>query len=155
MTNESLELSVTRLIDAPVETVWRVVTERLQEWWCPKPWTTEIIEQDWRAGGRSAMVMRGPNGEEVPLDGVFLEVSPGRRLVFTDAFSVDWQPKGPFMVGIMEFTDENGKTRYTGRARHWTQEAFDQHKTMGFESGWATVAEQLAALAEAEAAPSR
>jgi uncharacterized protein YndB with AHSA1/START domain len=150
MTNENLELSVTRLIDAPVETVWKIATERLEEWWCPKPWTVEIIEQDWRAGGRSAMVMRGPNGEEMPQEGVFLEVTPGKRFVFTDALATGWRPQGPFMVGAMEFADENGKTRYTGRARHWTKEAYDQHKAMGFEQGWATVAEQLAALAEAE-----
>jgi uncharacterized protein YndB with AHSA1/START domain len=51
----------------------------------------------------------------------------------------------------MEFAAESGKTRYTGRARHWTRESYDQHKAMGFEQGWAAVAEQLAALAEAEA----
>jgi uncharacterized protein YndB with AHSA1/START domain len=150
MTAENLELSVTRLIDAPVETVWKVATERMEEWWCPKPWTVEIIEQDWRAGGRSAVVMRGPNGEEMPHEGVFLEVSPGKRFVFTDALTAGWHPKGPFMVGTMEFADEKGKTRYTGSARHWTREAYDQHKAMGFEQGWAAVAEQLAALAEAE-----
>jgi uncharacterized protein YndB with AHSA1/START domain len=55
MTTEILELSVTRLIDAPVDTVWKIATERLEEWWCPKPWTAEIVEQDWRAGGRSAV----------------------------------------------------------------------------------------------------
>ena len=136
MTDENLELSVTRLIDAPVETVWKIATERMEEWWCPKPWTVEIIEQDWRAGGRSAMVMRGPNGEEMPHEGVFLEVSPGKRFVFTDAFATGWHPKGPFMVGTMEFADEGGKTRYTGSARHWTREAYDQHKAMGFEQGW-------------------
>ena len=79
--------------------------------------------------------MRGPNGEEVPQEGVFLEVSPGKRFVFTDAFAAGWHPKGPFMVGAMEFADENGKTRYTGSARHWTREAYDQHKAMGFEQG--------------------
>jgi uncharacterized protein YndB with AHSA1/START domain len=150
MIGDNLELSVTRLIDAPVETVWKVATERLQEWWCPKPWTVEIIEQDWRAGGRSAVVMRGPNGEEVPHEGVFLEVTQGKRFVFTDAFAAGWHPQGPFMVGTMAFADEGGKTRYTGTARHWTKEAYDQHKAMGFEQGWAAVAGQLAALAEAE-----
>ena len=25
--------------------------ERVEEWWCPKPWTVEIVEQDWRAFG--------------------------------------------------------------------------------------------------------
>ncbi len=152
MPDENLELAVTRLINAPVDTVWKIATERLEEWWCPKPWTVEIIEQDWRAGGRSAMVMRGPNGEEMPQEGVFLEVSPGERFVFTDALATDWHPQGGmFMVGIMEFRAENGKTRYTGRARHWTREAYDQHKAMGFEQGWAAVAEQLATLAEAAA----
>jgi uncharacterized protein YndB with AHSA1/START domain len=150
MTSENLELSVTRLIDAPVETVWKIATQRWEEWWCPRPWTVEIIEQDWRAGGRSAVIMRGPNGEESPHEGVFLEVSPGKRFVFTDALTAGWHPAGPFMVGIMEFADEGGKTRYTGSARHWTREDCDRHKAMGFEQGWGTVAEQLAALAEAE-----
>ena len=151
MTNDALELSVTRLIDAPADTVWTIITERMQEWWCPKPWRVEIIEQDWRPGGRSAMVMRGPNGERMPQEGVFLEVSPGKRLVFTDAFKAGWHPQPPFMVGIMELAAEGGKTRYTATARHWTQEACDRHKAMGFDQGWAVVAGQLAALAEAEA----
>jgi uncharacterized protein YndB with AHSA1/START domain len=81
---------------------------------------------------------------------VLLEVSPGKRFVFTDALTTGWRPQTPFMVGTMEFADENGKTRYTGRARHWTREAYDRHKAMGFEQGWAVVAEQLAVLVEAE-----
>ncbi|WP_374140007.1 SRPBCC domain-containing protein, partial [Sphingomonas sp. 32-62-10] len=62
--------------------------DRLVEWWCPKPWSTEVIENDMRAGGRSAMIMRGPNGEESAMEGVFLEVVPGERVVFTNAFTV-------------------------------------------------------------------
>jgi uncharacterized protein YndB with AHSA1/START domain len=127
MATENLELSVTRLIDAPVATVWKIATERLEEWWCPKPWRVAIVEQDWRAGGRSAMVMHGPNGEEMPHEGVLLEVSPGKRFVFTDAFTKGWNPQSPFMVGTMEFAGEGGKTRYTGSARHWTKESYDQH----------------------------
>ena len=146
------ELSVTRLIDAPVDLVWRIATERLTEWWCPKPWTTEIVEQDWRPGGRSAMIMRGPDGEEHPMEGVFLEVTPGRRFVFTDAFKAGWIPQTAFMLGYFEFADEGGKTRYTAGARHWTAEARAQHEAMGFVEGWGKVAEQLAALAEAEKA---
>ena len=88
----------------------------MEEWWCPKPWTVEIIEQDWRAGGRSAMVMRGPSGEAMPQEGVFLEVSPGKRFVFTDAFTKDWLPQRPFMVGMMEFAAESGKKGRKGRA---------------------------------------
>lgn len=141
------ELSITRLIDAPVDVVWRVFTERTNEWFCPKPWRAEV-EWDLRAGGRSKTVMYGPNGEVNPMEGMILEAVPGKRVVFTDAFTGDWEPAGPFMVGFFEFEAEGNKTRYTGRARHWTEEACNQHKQMGFEPGWAAVADQLAALAE-------
>jgi uncharacterized protein YndB with AHSA1/START domain len=146
-----LELSVTRLIDAPVALVWQIATERMAEWWCPRPWTTEIVEQDWRPGGRTAMIMRGPEGEEHVIEGVMLEVTPERRFVSTDAFKVGWVPQTAFMVGFFEFADEGGKTRYTAGARHWTAEAKAQHEGMGFIDGWSKVAEQLAEIAEAEA----
>ncbi|MEO6215856.1 MAG: SRPBCC family protein [Sphingomonas sp.] len=146
------ELSVTRLIDAPVELVWKVATERLAEWWCPRPWTAEIVEQDWRPGGRSAMIMRGPEGEEHPIEGVILEVTPGKRFVFTDAFKAEWIPQTAFIVGVFEFADEGGKTRYTASARHWSAEALAQHEVMGFADGWGKAADQLAELAETEKA---
>jgi uncharacterized protein YndB with AHSA1/START domain len=142
------ELTVTRHIDAPRAIVWKAFTERTTEWWCPKPWTTEIIEQDMRAGGRSAMIMRGPDGEESPQEGVILEVEPAELFVFTDAFTAGWRPAGPFMVGMMRFEDEEGGTRYTASARHWSEEACKQHQAMGFEQGWSVVADQLAEIAE-------
>ena len=147
---EDLTLSVTIWIDAPPEQVWQVLTTRQEEWWCPKPWRVEIIEQDWRSGGRAAMTMHGPNGEVMPNDGIFLEVVPGERYVVTDAFTAGWKPARPFMVGVWEIAPENGGTRYTGSARHWTREAHDQHKTMGFEAGWGVVAQQLKDLCEAD-----
>jgi uncharacterized protein YndB with AHSA1/START domain len=145
---EALELSVTRYIDAPPAVVWKVYTERTAEWFCPKPWYVEIDEMDFHAGGRSAIVIKGPNGEEMPNEGVFLEVIPERKIVSTDAFSAGWVPKGPFMTAITTFEPEGAGTRYTASARHWDEAAFKQHQEMGFENGWGTVADQLAALCE-------
>lgn len=139
----SHELSITRLIDAPREAVWRAWTDHLAEWWCPQPWRVEIIEQDARPGGRSAMIMHGPDGEVMPQEGVFLEVVPMERVVFTDAFRVGWHPQGPFIVGYMDFADEGAGTRYTAGARHWSAEAKAQHEAMGFVEGWSAVAAQL------------
>ena len=138
------ELRIERVIDAPVDLVWRAWTEHFAEWFVPRPWTVEVIEQDLRAGGRSAMIMRGPNGEESPSEGVFLEVVPERRIVSTDAFKPGWVPQEPFMVRIDTFADDGeGRTRYAAIARHWTQEAGDQHAEMGFEAGWGASADQL------------
>lgn len=142
------ELSITRYIDAPTEKVWDVLANRQEEWWCPKPWRITIIEQDRRPGGRSAMTMHGPDGEEMPQDGVFLAWDEGRRFVATDAFNAEFVPSGPFMIGIWELVPEGAGTRYTASARHWTQEAKEQHAEMGFETGWGICADQLREICE-------
>ena len=93
MSETKHELSVTRFIDAPPETVYRVWTERTEEWFAPKPFKTRVIEQELRAGGRSVVEMEGPDGQKYPHEGVFLEVVPGERIVTTNLFGADWQPR--------------------------------------------------------------
>ncbi len=148
---DEFELKVERRIDADPAAVWAIMTDRLAEWWCPKPWTTDVEEIDWRPGGRSAMTMRGPDGEAFPNEGVVLEFVPGRRWVSTDAFKAGWIPAEPFMVGTWEVVPHEGGSVYRASARHWTAEARDKHVAMGFKQGWGAVADQLKTLAEAEA----
>ncbi len=137
------ELKIERLIDAPVATVWAAWQQHFADWFVPRPWTLELIELDLRPGGRSAMVMRGPAGEESAVEGVFLEVVPQRRIVWTDALQLGWIPAVPFIVRIDDFADERGQTRYTASARHWTREACDEHAAMGFTTGWGAATDQL------------
>jgi len=146
------ELSVTCFIAASPETVWHALTERQEEWWCPKPWRVEVVEQDRRPGGRCAMTMYGPAGEVAPQEGIYLAWDEGRRIVTTDAVTIDaagdLRPAGPFMIGFWEIEPEGDGTRYTARARHWTDEARQQHEAMGFVQGWQVCADQLKALCE-------
>lgn len=143
------ELSVTRLIDAPPDRVYRVWTERLEEWFAPRPYTSRVIELDLRPGGRCFIGMRAPDGTDLPHEeGVFLEVEPNRKIVFTNAFKAGWIPQNPFMVVIVTFDPEGEGTRYTARVRHWSEETLKRHEAMGFHEGWGTVARQLADLAE-------
>lgn len=98
------------------------------------------------------MQFKGPDGETMPQDGIFLEVIPGVRFVTTDAVVCteggEWSPAGPFMIGIWEIASEGEGTRYTATARHWTEDAHRQHSEMGFEQGWGACADQLAAICE-------
>ena len=146
------ELSLTRHIDAPPEKVWNVLVDRQEEWFCPKPWRAEIEHQDRRAGGRCEMTFYGPDGEVMPQNGIYLAFDEGRRFVTTDAIVYgedgNLEPAGPFMIGFWEIEPEGHGTRFTGRARHWTDEAVEQHKQMGFEGGWGVMADQLKALCE-------
>jgi len=142
------ELSISRLIAAPPEVVWDAMVNRFAEWWCPAPWRAEIVHWDRRPGGRADTVMYGPDGEVMPQNGIFLDWQEGRRFAMTDAINGDLEPAGPFMIGIWEIEAEGGQTRYTARARHWTEEAKAQHEAMGFEQGWTAAAAQLAGLCE-------
>ena len=147
------ELRISVPIDAAPDKVWDVMVNRMEEWWCPKPWTVKIDHQDRRAGGRCAMTMHGPNGEVMPNEGIFLAWEEGRRFVTTDALKVDengdFIPSGPFMVGYWEIEPEGSGTRFTARAKHWTDEAVQQHETMGFTEGWGVMAQQFKDLCEA------
>lgn len=152
--NAAHELSITRLIDASPETVYKVWTERTGEWWAPRPYATPVVEHDLRPGGRAYTVMRSPDGADMPHEGVFLEVVPNRKIVVTDAFKPGWIPQHAFMVAIFTFEPEGTGTRYTARVRHWNEETLKQHEQMGFQEGWSIVAGQLAELAEGRPAAS-
>jgi uncharacterized protein YndB with AHSA1/START domain len=106
---------------------------------------------DVRPGGSSLVVMRGPDGVDMPNRGVYLEVVPNQRLVFTDAFSSAWEPSAkPFMIVTLTFEAEaDGMTRYTARVMHWTAEDCAAHEAMGFHQGWGICADQLEAVAAA------
>lgn len=148
--NGEHELSVTCHIAAPRERVWKMWVDRKEDWFCPKPWRAEVIEEDLRPGGRSAVRMFGPDGEDTgPMEGVFLEVVLGETVVTTDAYASGWVPQTPFLTAIWQFADEGEGTRFTATARHWDAEAKAKHETMGFHPGWDQMMAQLQALCEA------
>jgi len=151
MSDGTHELSITRFIAAPPEKVWDVLANRQEEWWCPKPWYAKIDEQDRRPGGVCNMTMYGPDGEVAPQIGIYLAYEEGKRFVSTDTvrFDGDFVPNGPFLIGFWEVEPEGTGTRYTARARHWTEEAMKQHADMGFLEGWNACTDQLQEICEA------
>jgi len=148
-TVDDRELVLTRLIDAPREKLYRAWTEPelLKQWFAPLPYTTSHAELDVRPGGSNLIVMKGPDGQEMPNRGVYLEVVPNERIVFTNAYTNAWEPsEKPFSTVILTFENESGKTRYTARVRHWTSADRETHEKMGFHRGWGQCADQLEAL---------
>ena len=145
------ELSVSTHIDAPPALVWNVLVNRTDEWWCPKPWRAKVDFGEREAGKPMSTVMHGPDGEEQQHGGLLLAWEEGRRFATTDSISGELEPRDAFMIGIWEIEPDGTGTRYTARARHWSQEAMNQHRDMGFDEGWNACAAQLKALCEEEA----
>ena len=141
------ELILTRDIDLPASALYRAWTEPeiVLRWFTPRPWKTVRAEMDVRPGGSSLIVMQSPDGAEFPNPGIYLEVVPNEKLVFTDAYTKAWEPSGkPFMTGVITFEDLGGsRTRYTARVLHWSVEDREKHEAMGFHEGWGIATDQL------------
>ena len=91
----------------------------------------------------------GPDGESHANDGVYLEITPGRKLVFTDGYTEGWVPNpDAMMTAVITFEPQaDGRTLYIARVGHPSLEKKTEHEAMGFHDGWGAVAQQLEALA--------
>ena len=144
------ELVLVRETSLPPEKLYAGWTQPdlLMQWFTPKPWRTVACVIDLRPGGTCKTTMRSPEGEDFPNVGVYLEIVPNEKIVFTDGYLSDWEPNANlFFTGIITFEKlADGKTRYTARARHWTKEACEKHAAMGFLDGWSAAFDQLVEL---------
>ena len=107
------EIRMTRLFDAPRRLVFEAMTkpEHVKEWWgrLGEGYTVPVCEIDLRVGGRWRFVNRHPRGE-VAFYGEYREIARPARLVFTEIFE---QYPDSVSVVTAEFTEEQGKTRFT------------------------------------------
>lgn len=156
MTDTSLDLEISRFVNAPRKKVWQAWAdpEILKLWWCPKPWVTQVRAFDLRPGGAFHTYMTGPLPDgttgESDNPGVFLEVIPERKLVGTSMLLEGWRPASPWIgiTSIFTMEDEGDGTRYVARCLHQTAEAAKKHEEMGFYDGWGTMITQLEEVAQ-------
>ena len=149
--NPETDLVLVREINAPREILYTCWTtpEHLVHWFVPKPHKVTACALDVRPGGKCNTTFN-VDGTEMENNGVYLEVIPNEKLVFTDTYTEGWRPNPePFMTAILTFEDiGNGRTRYTAVARHRSKETAESHKQMGFYDGWGTVVTQLEEYAQ-------
>ncbi len=150
-----LDLELIRDLNAPRAALWTCWTDpqHLPHWFVPKPHKVVACALDLRAGGACSTTF-DLEGTIMENNGVYLEVIPGEKLVFTDTYQAGWKPVAePFMTAIITLADlAPGVTRYRAVVRHRSKAAADQHRAMGFHDGWGTVATQLEAYAQELAA---
>ena len=152
MTDTNLDLEIVRRLAAPRVKVWRAWSDPdlLKQWWCPKPWVTEVRTFEFRSGGAFHTFMSGPDGGESDNPGLFLEVTPTERIVFTSMLLAGWRPATPWlaMTGIFIFEDDGAGTRFTARCLHKDVADRVKHQEMGFFDGWGTMIQQLEEVAQ-------
>lgn len=85
MTWSPASLTLIRRIKAPAARIYAALTqpELMMQWWGPDAGPTLRAEADVRPGGRFSIVFRTLDGAEHNPVGVYREVVPDRKLVFT------------------------------------------------------------------------
>jgi uncharacterized protein YndB with AHSA1/START domain len=123
------ELVITRVFDAPRELVWRAWTEpeRMKRWWGPQNFTAPVCKTDLRVGGTYLYCMRSPEGQDYWGTGVYREVVPPERIVYTDSFADEQGNRVPAshygmggdwpseLLVTVTFEEHEGKTTFTLR----------------------------------------
>jgi uncharacterized protein YndB with AHSA1/START domain len=142
------DIVITRLFDAPRHLVFEAMTkpEHVRKWWgnLDERYSMKVCEIDLRPGGAWRFVGRHPNGE-VEFYGVYREIVPPSRLVFTEIFA-------PFpdaeSVVATDFTEEDGKTRLTATCTYPSMDVRDMVIKSGMEKGAAISYDRLEEVAQ-------
>ena len=121
------EIVLCRVIDAPRDLVYRAWIEpgRMFEWFGPTGFRCEVLEQGAaRVGAIWRFNMIAPGGQVFSSRFRFLEISPGKRLVFDHGSDLDDDPKR-FHVTITFDEQSDGKTVLTLRQFHPSKDQRD------------------------------
>ncbi len=140
------EVVITRVFDAPRDLVYKVFTDPIlvPEFWGPKDLTTTVDRMDVRPGGMWRFVQRDARGSVFAFKGVYHEVIPSERLVYT--FEFEGTP-GHVILETVTFEELlGGKTRLTDQSVYQSVDDRDGMVREGMEMGATETMERVAAL---------
>ena len=140
------DICLTRLFDVPRALVFEAMTrpEHITRWWgrLGEGYSVPVCEVDLRQGGAWRFVNRHPKGEAA-FHGVYHEITPPERLVYTELF----EPFPDESMVTVVLTEEGGKTRMTMTATYPSRAVRDMVLGTGMETGAATSYDRLEAVA--------
>ncbi|HSY61922.1 MAG TPA: SRPBCC family protein [Cytophaga sp.] len=115
------ELTVSRLLNAPIDLVWEAFTtpEHIKNWWGPNGFTNTIYTMDVKPEGIWDFVMHGPDGTDYKNKSVYKEIVKPTRIVF-DHIS------GPKFTTTITFEAQGNKTFINWHMLFETKEQFEQ-----------------------------
>jgi uncharacterized protein YndB with AHSA1/START domain len=138
------EIVLTRVFDAPRELVFDAFSkpELLKRWFGPRGWSLAVCQVDLRVGGGFRFVLRGPDGKELGMRGVYREIVRPERSVHMESF--DDFPGESQVTAV--FSERAGKTTLTATVLYESREVRDAVLESGMEHGAAESYDKLAEL---------
>jgi len=147
------EIVFTRTFERPRHLLFEPWTkpEHVRQWWGCEGSTLTLCEIDLRPGGAWRLLMLMTDGSEHPFKGVYREIVPNKRLVYTECYDIP-SIGSPEWLTTITFEEIDGKTKLTHSILHRSVEARDGHLQAGMEAGTVQtlnrLAEHVALMAE-------
>lgn len=131
-------LTLKRRLQAPPAKVYAAWTdpEKIARWWGPEQIESVRAETDVRVGGRFRVIMQASDGETHDVSGVYREVVPDERLVFTWAWIST--PERESLVTVALRPDGDGTVLTLTHEQFFNEAARDGHR-----SGWTQALDKL------------
>ena len=139
------ELEIVRTFDAPAATLFAAWTrpEHFARWIGPEGFDCPEVSIDLRVGGTYRATIRSEERGWNRFGGVYREIEPNRRLVFTFSWDNDGQSHGVETLVTVTFEERDGRTVQTLHQRGFANiERRDSHV-----GGWTSCLDKLAAFA--------
>jgi uncharacterized protein YndB with AHSA1/START domain len=138
------EIVLTRVFDAPRRLVFDAFTkpELLKRWFGPRGWSLVVCDVDLRVGGGFRFVLRGPDGRDMGMRGVYREIAAPERSVHMESF--DDYPGESRVTAVL--VEQGGRTTLTATVLYPSKEIRDAVINSGMEHGAAESYDKLAEL---------
>ena len=136
------ELLIVRTFDAPPAVVFALWSqaEHMKRWMGPKNFTCPHATIDFRVGGAYRGMIKSAEHGENWFGGVYREIVPDQRIVFTFAWDNEGPSAGIETLVTITFEERNGKTVQTFHQKPFlTIQSRDGHV-----SGWTSAFDKLA-----------
>lgn len=152
------QLEIVRVFNAPRDLVWKMWTdlEYFKKWWGPKNFTCPSASIDLRVGGKYLNCMQAPDGKNYWSTGVYREIVPMEKIVYTDSFADEkgnvvpathYGMGGSFpleMLVTVTFEDVGDKTKMT--LIHSELEGIDPKMLADMDLGWNQSFDKMASV---------
>ena len=143
------EVALTRVFNAPRHLVFDALTkpEYIRRWMLGPPgWSMPVCEVDLRVGGKYRYQLEKAGGHVMGMGGVYREIVPPDRLVYTESFDEPWYSGEAVITTTL--TERDGRTTMVATILASSKEACEEILKSGMSKGAAMSYDRLAELVE-------
>lgn len=138
------EIRITRFFRRQRQVLFEAWTqpEHVRQWWGCNGSSVSVCEIDLRVGGSWKINMRVSDGSDQLFHGIYREIAPGERLVYSECYDEPRVGRPEWLTTII-FEEIKGGTQLTHTIRHQSRQARDGHLQAGMEAGAAQTLRNL------------